>query len=118
VRCLALAILFSALACSSRPAPEAVPGLYFAAVEARDCAALERLTTGTLARDLRKFGCQDTIQKMKAHGIKLVATRGRKPDGRDPQAQLVTIEILFRNQPRSFPVRVQNVGGAWKLATM
>lgn len=100
--------------------PEAIPGQYFAAIERRDCAALKRLTTGTLARDLEAYGCDDTIRRMKSHGIRYLGTSGRKPDGRDPQAQLVTIRLLYGHepQPRAFQVRVQAQHGSWKLATM
>jgi hypothetical protein len=98
--------------------PEEAPARYFAAIEAHDCARLAAVSTGTLARALEQRGCGETIREVRAHRVKYLGARRQVPDGRDPRARLVTIDLTFAGKPRVLQVRVQDDRGTWKLATL
>ncbi len=90
---------------------------FFAAITAGSCASLDATVGGGLGREVGGAACAHALDEYRKHGLRLVAVRGATADGRDPHAYLVRVTVARDGRDEDIQVRVEPIGGTWRLTT-
>ena len=117
---VALAVALLAGCADSRPeqvASDTVRG-YFAALTAKDCTSLEKLSGGKVAKNLEKLGCEKLMEGYQEMGLRLIAVNSEVEDGRNRNARIVSATVGFDKGPREVMLRVERANGRWVLVSI
>ncbi len=84
---------------------------YYAAISVKDCAGMNKLAMKPHTPE----ECQKIIEDYVEHGTRFVRVDEVKRDGRDPNAVIVKIILLFKDKDHPTLVRTTKVGDAWRV---
>lgn len=126
--CVAVAAVGAAAACRRDDAvkpitPSDAVSQYFAAVKARDCAALTALSGGITAHRLKQNGCEGMLVAYEATKLELVNIERAEPDGRDSSQVLVHVVVKKLGSTGTYGtqammVRVSTAGGRMRVVEL
>jgi len=86
---------------------------FFTALPSGDCAVLGAM----LAPGPKGQGCQEQVEELNSHRVRLLSVLGSTVDGRAPDAVIVRTQMEQQGQPRAQPtlVRVERQGKGWRI---
>jgi hypothetical protein len=84
---------------------------YYAAVSVKDCAGMNKHA----AKPHTAQECDKIIEDYTEHGTKFVRIDDVKRDGRDPNAVLVKVILLFKDKDHPTLVSATKIGNEWRV---